>query len=478
VKGRADYALTGSKVLSAHLAGGGLVFQAGPGKAQLRELRVDLRSDSSVLDLRAAVGSGSYEHVKPPLRAAGDFSRVTVHYHTPMGKAPAAGGSPSKLEPARLRVRGMLDSTALRYRLRSMESIKSVFRRPAGNGRKGQARVSRPLYMDVDVETSGSGHRLETDILRFSFVGNLGLRGVMPYALAEGRLTGTGGQLGSRKQAYELRKLEVKWLNAPLEEGEAAAEAVKRLDQDCDRETTDSCDVITRLEGPLTQIQFAYDSDCGGAFGAGANVAALLYSVQRGCYSDAFSAGGSGLSREEQALLLLEPLASQYLTSAAEKLSGRWIQSAEISGLGALAPGDESPTQDDRSAVREAIALEVMSREFWRMRVRLRSSYAPGDVEETNPWDYRLGLEWRPPLARFIENPKWERRLQDHVVVEAAVFTEPARSADINQGEVRQRLGLNYTYPWWGRWWGKEPRDSAGTPQKPVPAFGAEDGSR
>jgi hypothetical protein len=240
--------------------------------------------------------------------------------------------------------------------------------------------------------------------------------------------------------------------------------------------------VITRVEGPLTRIQFAYDSDCGGAFGAGANVAALLYSVQRGCYSDAFSAGGSGLSREEQALLLLEPLASQYLSSAAEKLSGRWIQSAEISGLGALAPGDDARgaggSGSDQTANREAIALEVMSREFWRMRIRLRSSYAPSSVDETNPWDYRVGLEWRPPLARFIENPKWERRLQDHVVVEAAVFTEPARSADINQGEVRQRLGLNYTYPWWGRWWAKARADSGSAPAKPAPAMGAETAPR
>lgn len=470
VKGRAEYALTGNRALAAHLAGGGLVVQAGTDKVLLREIQVDLRSDSSVLDLRAAVGSGSYEHVKPPLRAAGDFSRVTVHYHSPMGRLPAGAAGSPKPEPARLRMRGMLDSTSLNYRLRSMESLRSVFRRPSGNnGRKGQARASRPLEMDVEVETSGSGHRVETDILRFSFVGNLALRGIMPYALAEGRIAGTGGQLGSRKQAYEFRKLEVKWLNAPLEEGEVAAEAIKRLDQDCDRETTDSCDVITRLEGPLTRIQFAYDSDCGGAFGAGANVAALLYSVQRGCYSDAFSAGGSGLTREEQALMLLEPLASQYLSSAAEKLSGRWIQSAEITGLGALAAGEEARTQDERDMMREAVALEVASREFWRMRVRLRSSYAPGNVEEANPWNYRLGLEWRPPLARFIEDPKWEKRLQDRVVVEAAVFTEPARAADINQGEVRQRLGLNYSYPWWEAWWGKARRDTAAAPASPAP---------
>jgi hypothetical protein len=357
-----------------------------------------------------------------------------------------------------------------------MESLKSVFRKSDGSGsaQRRQARASRPLELDINVETSGSGHRVETDILRFSYVGNLSLRGVMPYALAEGRITGTEGQLGTRKQAYELSRLEVKWLNAPIEEGGVSAEATKQLAQNCDKSTTDSCRVITKVEGSLTDIKFAYDTDCGGAFGAGANVTALLYSVRRGCYSDNFSAGGAGLTYEEQALLLLEPLASQYLTQAAEKLSGKWIESAEISGLGALAPGDEAKDGEDKTAIREAIALEVMSREFWRMRVRLRSSYAPSDVEEINPWGYRAGLEWRPPLARFIDNPKWEKRVQDRVVLEAAVFTESARSADRNQGEVRQRLGLNYSYDWWGYWWSKPRKDAAAPSSPPAATLGPE----
>lgn len=467
VRGRVEYALAGARVLTARLAGGGLVMQLGAAdKVQLRDLRVDVKADSSFIDLTAFVGGGSFEHVKSPMRAAGDFSRVEVAYRSALGNAPPGSKSKSKLAPALLTVRAVVDSSNLRYRLRTMETLKNTLRNIGRKktSEKRQARVSRPLQVDINLETSGSGNHVETDILRFAYVGNLSVRGIMPYALTQGRITGTGGQLGTKRQAYDLRRLEVKWLNAPMEEGLVAIEAAKKLAKTCEVGNPDSCNVTTRLDGSLADIKFTYDTDCGGAFGAGADVAALLYSVRRGCYSGNFVGNGTGATYEERALALLEPYASQYLTTAAEKLSRNWIESAEITGLGALASsGDKAAaadasgsTEERTEARRESIALEVMSREFWRLRVRLRSSYSPENAEELDPWAYRVGLEWRPPLFRVIDDPKWNRRLKNNVVVEAAVFTEPARATDLNQDEVRQRLGLNYNYDFWGNWWAKE----------------------
>lgn len=470
VRGRVEYALAGARVLTARLAGGSLVMQLGAAdKVQLRDLRVDLRADTSSIDLTAFVGGGSFEHVKSPMRAAGDFSRVEVVYRSALGKAPP--GSRTKLSPALLTVRAVVDSSNLRYRLRTMETLKNTFRNIGRkkSTQKRQARASRPLQVDINLETSGSGNHVETDILRFAYVGNISVRGIMPYALTQGRVTGTGGQLGTKKQAYDLRRLEVKWLNAPIEEGLVSVEAAKNLAKSCERGDLDSCNVTTRLDGSLVDIKFAYDTDCGGAFGAGAEVAALLYSVRRGCYSGNIVGNGTGATFEQRTLALVEPYASQYLTTAAEKLSRNWIESAEITGLGALvSSGDKSSadpsgsTEEGAAATREAIALEVMSREFWRLRLRLRSSYSPENAEELDPWAYRVGLEWRPPLGRIIDDPKWNRRLKNNVVVEAAVFTEPARATDLNQDEVRQRLGLNYNYDFWGYWWAKEkPRPSS-----------------
>src|SRR5690606_4816879 len=185
--------------------------------------------------------------------------------------------------------------------------------------------------------------------------------------------------------------------------------------------------------------------------------------MRRGCYSSAFSAGGSGLSYEEQALGLLEPVASQYLTDAAGKLSGQWISEARISGLGALAsdrrearPSEENGMGTTSDAAREAIALEILSKEFWRTRLRISTAYAPENTQASSPWNYRLGLEWRPPLPPFVDDPVWKNRIRNNVNVEAALFTDPDRTQEDRADEgLRKRLGLNYTYDFWGGIWGK-----------------------
>jgi hypothetical protein len=449
-----------SKRMSGSLSGNSFAAQFGKGdRVQLRNLKLDLHGDSTSLDLRATVGSGSAEHVKAPLRAAGDFSRVAVTYHAPMGKPSSAQKGASRIPF--LRVDATLDSSDVRYRLRSMETLQNLFKRsPEKRPVKRSAKRSQAMELQINVETAGRGNGIETDILRVNYVGNFSMSGIYPYALVQGRISSQKGELGTKKQAYDIRRMDVKWLNTPLEEGKVELEATKRLARNCEAGTLDSCNITTRLTGELSSLQFTYDSDCEGASGAGVQVSALVYSVRRGCYSSALRGGGSGLSYEEQALGLLEPVASSYLSDAFGKLSGHWISSAQVSGLSALA-ADKKQTDSSAtstSSTQEAIALEILSKEFWRTRLRVKSAYAPGNNESSNPWNYRVGLEWRPPMPGFIADTKWEPRLKNRVNIEAAIFTDPDRTQENREDEsLRKRLGLNYNYDFWGYWWAKKP---------------------
>jgi hypothetical protein len=250
-----------------------------------------------------------------------------------------------------------------------------------------------------------------------------------------------------------------------LEEGELDLNAEKRLARSCDPGVTDSCAIRMSLTGPLSDIKFAYDSDCRGGYGSGgADVTAMIFSVQRGCYSPLASNGSGGLTYEEQALGLLDPFASDYLTQGLGRISGNWIQSAQVSGIGALAQDRKSALAD---TARDAVGVEILSKEFWRVRFRAKSAYNLQYADQFNPWSYRVGLEWRPPLFRLVEDPSWKNRLRNHVTVDASVYTDPSHSAQTDNEDVLQRrVGLNYDYDWWGYWWGKGRKAAAGKPPR------------
>lgn len=450
--GTMDYALTGTKALSARLQGGGLVAQLGPGdKIRLRDVRVEVHMDSTLLTFQASVGQGSAEHIKSPMRAAGDFSRLAILYRAPMGKAKTGVYGTGDL--AFLKVHATLDSSTVRYRMRSFETMQNLFKR-GGDKHALRTQSTRPMQVQIRVETAGIENSIDTDILRFNYVGDFSMNGIYPYALVQGRINSSKGQLGTKAQAYKIERMEIKWLNSTLEEGTMDLEARKKLARNCEAGTSDSCIVINRLGGQLSQLQFSYDTDCGGTYGAGADVAALVYSVRRGCYSTAFAGGGSGLSYQEQALALLEPLASDYLSRATSRLSGNWIAQTRITGLGALATGKRAST--DTSSATQAIALEVISKEFWRTRLSMRSYYRSQQTETDNPWAYRMAMEWRPPLAQYIQDPKWKKRVKNNVSLDASIYTDTTGTMQKDEQQVGKRLGLNFTYDFWVQRWAKK----------------------
>lgn len=481
MEGKVEYNLKGARNLSARLAGGSLVLQLGKDdRFQLRDFEVDVRADSARLTAQASIGSASAEHVKSPLRAAGDLSSVDVLYRAPMGKRGNLGGTGAM---PYLQVSAVLDSSELRYRVKSFQVLQDLFKRRPEQRR--QAKAVRPVQVRIDLETAGTGNRIDTDILRANYVGNFSMHGVYPYALVQGRINSSSGQLGTKSQAYNINRFEVKWLNSTLEEGEVELEAQKNLAVNCESGTTDSCKVYNRLTGTLAEMRFSYESNCGGAFGAGADVAALIYSVRRGCYSSAFSAGGPGLSVQEQALAMLEPLASEKLSEVAGYLSGHWIAETRVTGLGAFAPAKNKSQPDTGAATKQALAIEVISKEFWRTRLSGRYYYRPQETETANPWAYRVGVEWRPPIFRLIEDPDWKRRIKNNVSVDASIYSDTTGVEEQRKQEgARERVGLNYAYNFWGAWWarpdtlrgaGPGRRRTAGLPR---PAFPPSDTAR
>ncbi len=445
-----------SKRFSADISGSSLAAQIGAGnKLQLRDLRVQAQGDSTLMTVQVGVGSGSVEYIKAPMRVTADVSRLAVFYRAPMGKPRTESGTGGAQIPL-LRVNAVLDSSQLRYRLRSLETLTSIFKKE-GNKRRIAVRRAKPIQLQLNLETAGRGNSIETDVIRLSYVGNVSMAGIYPYALMQGRISSSNGSLGLKKQAYAIKQMEVKWLNAPLEEGELSLTAQKTLARTCEPDVKDSCAIRMDLTGQLNDIKFAYDSDCRGGYGTGtADVAALIYSVRRGCYSPGAQSGVAGLSYQEQALGMLEPLASNYLSEAAAKLSGHWIASAQVSGLGAFAQDKKSVSETDTAAAgRDALAVEILSREFWRLRLRARSAYDLQSADGFNPWTYRVGVEWQPPIFRLIEDPKWKERVKNKITVDASVFTDPVHDPTHLDDPLRRRLGLNYNYDWWGYWWKK-----------------------
>lgn len=468
LKGKMDFD-PASRAFTADLNGSRVALQMGGDKVLLRELAVHAQGDSTQLTVQAAVGSGSAEHVKAPLRAAGDFSRLTAFYRTPLGSRAHGGRGSGALPLVRLSL--TLDTSHVRYRLRSLESLTGIFKKEGQ--RKAAGRRAKPMQVQINVETSGRGNYIETDVLRMAYVGNVSMVGTYPYALMRGRITSHSGGLGTKKQSYNIKTMELKWVNVPMEEGELDLNAEKRLARTCDQMTTDSCAIRMSLTGALSDIKFSYDSDCRGSYGSGsADVSALIYSVRRGCYSPSSSSGAGGLTYQEQALGLLEPLASNYLSQAAGKLSGRWIASANVTGLGALAQDrEEKPESDTGNGMRDAIGLEILSKEFWRLRLRAKSAYNLQYADEFNPWSYRVGVEWQPPIFRMVEDPIWRNRIKNKITVDAAVFTDPSHGAQSRaEDPLRRRVGLNYNYDWWGYWWSNQGRGQGVPPPAPETA--------
>jgi hypothetical protein len=442
--GNLEYALR-TQNIKAHLEGDRFVAQWGDDyKADLHGLSADITRDAAALRLVGAFSRGTFLFADAPLRATGTLTNVNWGYTLPARSK--LSRDRREENPPVLRFSGNLSESLVRYRLKSLGDIQRLFSKETRRGGRNS------LRLNLRVQTTGSNNRIDSDILRLTWVGNLSVKGVHPYTLFEGRVNSIDGGFGLERQAYDVARLEIKWLNTPVENGLLNFEARKNLASTCrpaEGTATDSCVVITRLGGTLEKMQFSYDSDCGGAFGAGASVAAILYSVQRGCYDPAFAAG-DGRGYGEKALTLLEPTLNRYLSSKAGRFSGAWIENLEITGLGALS------SEQTGDSLEQPLSLGLTSREYLRVRLKIRSGYHTASQDLSNPWEHMLALEWRPPMRLVVRDTSWVRRLDDHLRAVASLRTLPVRANATEEDEVEKKIGLNYSYPFWGEWWSKK----------------------
>jgi hypothetical protein len=197
-------------------------------------------------------------------------------------------------------------------------------------------------------------------------------------------------------------------------------------------------------------MQFSYDSDCGGAYGAGANVAAILYSVQRGCY-DASIAGGETRGYGERAITLLEPTISREINRLLGPFWGAWVETADFTGLGSL-----SPDASNTDSVGEALSLALTSREYRRLRIKIRSGYHLNSQDLSSPMENMVALEWRLPLPSTLRDSAWRRRLDNNLRAAVSIETKPVRLGSFETDEIERKIGLFYNYAYWGEWWAKK----------------------
>jgi hypothetical protein len=465
LRGTLEYGLK-TKALKAHVEGERFTAQWGDDyRADVRGLNLDIRHDAEGLRVSGAFSRAEVLFADPPLRAEGTLTGVRALY-----ERAAASGIRRREAPASLTFTGTLSESLVRYRLRSFADLQKVFR---GEGRR---KSGPPLRLNVQVRTVGDDNRIDSDFLRLTWVGDLSVKGTHPYTLFNGRINALGGGIGLGGQAYGIRSTEVKWINAPMEEGEIRLDARKELIADCNQRNEsnpDSCTVILNLLGKLDNMQLTYDTDCGGAYGAGASVSAILFSVSRNCYDASLAAGADGRGYGERALTLLEPTINRSLSSVIGRYSGNWIEMTEVTGLGSLSA--ENPGGD---TLNEAVSLSLTSKEFQRFRLKVRSGYHPASPDLSNPWEHMLALEWRPPADALVTSDRWKQRLRDNLRAVASLQTRPVRRNNPEEDEIEKKIGLNYGYAFWGNWWSK-PRKREETPDTTgVPAKTATEGSR
>jgi len=390
------------------------------------------------LSLTAQAESGTFRASDAPLRIEGGFENLQVAASIP----PADATSLPKMM-MRGRIRDFLFQRKMGF-----NDIKAFFR--GVNRQKGvlngvSSRRSKPWDLDLQLEAVGTANHIDTDVLRLNFLGDLEVKGVYPYTLFNGKLTGLQGEIGQAGQSFDVSDFEVKWENSTLDEGTVYVEGTKKLLVDCSPNTTRTCSIFVKLNGDLSEMDFGYDTDCeetGQTIGAPMSPATLINWASQGCATPESQSGGGYSAAVGNSV---QPLLSKGLTNGFKKAGlGDIIQSTQVSGLGALVGGDTTGM--------EPLAVEVKTQEKYRLSMTGKAGYYP-ERKLADPWEYKLAGQYRPPLERVVKDSVWRARFRDRLTVETSVETlPPDLQAFEQQQQVRQEVGLHYRYRFWN-WW-------------------------
>lgn len=437
--GEAEYLLEGPPSLTARISGRNLTLQwPGIQKLVLTDAEASLRMDASGLTADASLGKVEVAMSRPPVNVRGNLENVAFSYSRPATGVQAAASAGEESAP-KLKVKAQLRDFLFRHKIGFREMQRSI---RAVKTDKRRKRV-KPMDLEIDLVAAGAGNRIETDILRMAFLGDVSVKGIYPYTLITGEFSALNGELGQIGQSYDITDFGLKWRNATIEAGRITVEGSKRLRSDCKPDTERTCNVYVKLAGRLDEMAFTYDSDCGGNTGETIEPTALINSVSRGCYSDEYVAGAGGGNYGEAVFTMLEPAINERLSRVGSRFSGGWLKSTQVTGIGTMVSGD--------TVSAEPIAIGVESKEKWGMSVKARAGYHPEKKQPTT-WENRVSLEWRPPLEKVSSDAGWKRRVRDRVTLEASAENRPEEKLNEQNREVRKQVGIRYRYKFWNLW--------------------------
>ncbi len=423
------------------------------GQFSLRLQNASIAGDLHQANLRidATATGADFNYHQGAVVARGRVENVSLGYSLP------AKEERFMAAPALVKLKGTLVNSLFRHQIGAEELRafwRGLMRRDRDKGKGGgessasgtAAAKAKPMEISLQIDTRGQNNRLETEICKINFAGDVSVKGIQPYLLLNGAVTSLSGEIGQSSQAYDLRDLELKWQNATPEEGVITLEGDKKLKADCDPLTQKTCHVTIHVDGRLDETRFSYDTDCGGEDGEAIKPTAIINSVSRGCYSGDLTGGDNQGDYGKTLVNFITPVVNDRLTKIVKRGTFGWIRSAQVTGVSALVGGENA-----QSELEEAVALNLESKEKYRMRVLGSAGYFPAS-KQASPYDFKIAGEWRPPMEKLVRDSVWKSRLKDRLTAQAGVETRPEeRNADAER-QVRKQVGLRYKYQFWKFW--------------------------
>jgi hypothetical protein len=436
--GAADCDFNGPPKITAQLRGNNLDMKwPGFQKLVLSDAEASLSVDTNGLFVKAKVGQALFQSSHAPVNYKGSLENLSLSYALPPALSKDETGA-SRIP--KLTLEAKMGNFLFQHKL-GFRDVQHFFRSVKVDKRKKRV---KPMEMQIKLEAAGPSNRIETDILRMNFTGDLNIHGIYPYTLLSGEFSALSGELGQSSQSYDITDFDLKWQNATVEEGRVSVEGSKRLRYDCKPDTKRTCNVFIKLEGRLDEMAFSYDTDCGGNSGGAIEPAALINSVSRGCYSDQYVAGAGGGNYGEAVVNFLEPTINAKLSSVGNRYSLGWIKSTQVSGIGTMMSKDNSTS--------EPIAIGLETKEKWGLSLKGKAGFHP-EAEKSSPWENKGSLEWRPSLEKVAKNSTWKRRVRDRIMLVASVENRPeVKVGETENNQIRKQVGISYHYKFWDLW--------------------------
>ncbi len=400
-------------------------------KLRLKEFSAALIFDTLGMNLKGKFAQGNFSSERPPIKFHADLQNVDITY-----LQPNLSGNPQLNKIPALQVHGKFSGLLFQHKI-GFREIQSFFKSLKNEQKKKKV---KPLEIQIALEARGTENRIQTDILRMNFTGDINVRGTYPYTLVAGQFSALNGELGQINQSYPIRDFDLKWQNTSLEEGLVSMEGERKLLENCHPNTQKTCLVNIHLLGLLSDMKFSYESTCGQ--GEVVEIPTLINSVNRGCYI-ADNGAGANSNYGQAAASFLEPAINQTLTGVVDKASSHWIANTTVSGLSSVVAKDKDSSQ--------AIAIEVESKEKFRLTAKLRGGYLP-EKKNQNPLEYLGAVAWRPPISRVIKDSTLAKKMEERLRLEASIESRKEDRFNESDNRLQKQIGLRYRYKFWKLW--------------------------